>query len=150
MITYFGLKLSTFNGYFYSLCTAGMSKPEGQGGHRADKTRLTNFYKIISRRIILKLYILSSFYYDNTGYEFFMRGIQIKYISTLKWTCSKNFFDGDFKVILLIIHFHCEPRLELVSNTNSNPGHCLLYITVFFFIHIEWQGNHGSALKNEK
>ena len=31
MIINFGIKLSKFKGYFYSLCTAGLSKPEGQG-----------------------------------------------------------------------------------------------------------------------
>ena len=39
----------------------------------------------------------------------------------------------------LIIHFHCESRLLFA-----------LHNCVFFVIHIEWQGNHASALKSEK
>ena len=91
----------------------GCQNRRGKGG--TEQTRsgsfLQNNIQKINIEILAILYILSSFYYDNTGYEFFMRGIQIKYISTLKWTYSKNFVDGDFKVLLLIIHFHCEPRL---------------------------------------
>ena len=53
-----------------------------------EQTRLDSFLQNniqkIDIEILAIIYALSSFYCDNNGYEFFMRGIQVKYISTLK------------------------------------------------------------------